>query len=388
MAITPMRGAGIGLPLNPGLVTPYTGPVFGNEIQLQGGQTFLIPAGQWVITPGPYTFIQFLDPITGIWRNFPNAGNTPTLVSSDGQNFRLANVTGQQVAAVVTNSGSGYTSTPTVAVSGTGGSTWKAIVGGAISTTLTITTAGAGYNYPPVVILSAPPAGGVQATAIATLSSGVPSFTVIDQGAGYTSAPTVTVIPDPREATAGTPGPTTAVVATTALVASGSAGGAQTVSAVICTNPGTGVLAGTAIPTLTFSGGGGSSAAATIVMCMCATPTNSVVTGTYSGFGTNNFALRTIGGLNASTPTVKNPTLGANVFTPRQAQLFNATNAGAIATAQLTGATVVDGGLFQAIPSTVIDPAIAGTSTFPTFGTSITLGLGASPTDTSLIQPF
>jgi len=49
---------------------------------------------------------------------------------------------------------------------------------------------------------------------------------------------------------------------------------------------------------------------------------------------------------------------------------------------------VVDGGLFQAIPSTVIDTAITGTSTFPTFGTSITLGLGASPTDTSLIQPF
>jgi len=384
MAITPMRGAGVGLPFSPGLVTPYTGPVFGNEVWLPAGTTYYIPAGQWLITPGPYTFIQFLDPITGIWRNFPNAGNTPTTISSDGVNFRLANMTGFAIGAVVTNSGSSYTSAPTVTAS-SGGSTWKAIVGGAISTTITTVTAGAGYNYIPVVVVSPPPVGGVQATITATISSGVPTLTVVDQGAGYTIAPTITLIPDQRESTQGTPGPTTAGSYTTALVASGSAGGAQTISAVLCTQPGTTALAGTAIPTLTFSGGGGSSAAATIVMCMSITPTNTAATTSGAGYGTQ-YNLRTFNGLNASSPSVKNPSIGPNLFQPRQAQLTGACSSNAIATAQLTAATVIDGGLLQAIPYPVVDSNLTTAAT--TIVSGITLGLGASPSDLTVLQPF
>ena len=385
MAITPMRGAGVGLPFSPGLYTPTFGPVFGNEIQLTGGMTYLIPAGQWIITPGIYTFIQFLDPITGIWRNLPNAGNSPTVVSSDGVNMRLANLTGFAVGAVVTNSGTGYTSVPTVTAS-TGNSTWKAIVGGAITTTLTITTAGVGYNYPPLVLIAPPPVGGVQATAIATLSSGVPSFTVIDQGAGYTTAPAVYVIPDPREASASTPGPTTAAVVTSSLVASGTAGGAQTISAVICTSPGTTALASGTIPTLSFTGGGGSSAAATTVMCASCTPASFTVTTGGAGFTSGAaFGMRTFGGKVTASASVLNPSIGANLFVPRPMQISGTCTTTTIVTASVTAATVIDAGLVQAIPNTVVDN---GGTAIPTALPVTTVTLGISPTDTSLIQPF
>ena len=60
-------------------------------------------------------------------------------VDSDGQNYRLANLTGCPVGALMTNVGSGYTSAPTVAASA-GSSAWTAVVGGAINSTVTVTT--------------------------------------------------------------------------------------------------------------------------------------------------------------------------------------------------------------------------------------------------------
>ena len=83
-------------------------------------------------------------------------------IVADGTNWRLINRTGCPTAAVITNVGSGYTSAPTVTASA-GGSLWKAIVGGAINTTVTVTTAGT-YNYVPTIVFSAPPAGGINAT--------------------------------------------------------------------------------------------------------------------------------------------------------------------------------------------------------------------------------
>jgi len=71
------------------------------------------------------------------------------------------------------------------------------IANGAV-TGFTITNAGAGYTSAPTVTLSAPPSGGTQATATATISAGsITSLTITNAGAGYTSAPTVTLSAPP-----------------------------------------------------------------------------------------------------------------------------------------------------------------------------------------------
>ena len=64
--------------------------------------------------------------------------------------------------------------------------------------TIPVTTQGAGYTTAPAVTISAPASGGVQATAIAVLGTGanagkVVSITVTNPGTNYTSAPTVTI---------------------------------------------------------------------------------------------------------------------------------------------------------------------------------------------------
>ena len=59
-------------------------------------------------------------------------------------------------------------------------------------TSLFLTSGGSLYTVAPTVNISAPPAGGAQATATATIVGGfVTSLTIINQGAGYITAPTV-----------------------------------------------------------------------------------------------------------------------------------------------------------------------------------------------------
>jgi sugar lactone lactonase YvrE len=61
-----------------------------------------------------------------------------------------------------------------------------------------VSNAGSGFTSTPTVTISAPPAGGTTATAVAVLGSGtkagtVTGITMTNQGSGYTSAPTVTI---------------------------------------------------------------------------------------------------------------------------------------------------------------------------------------------------
>ena len=78
--------------------------------------------------------------------------------------------------------------------------------------TIPVTTQGSGYVTAPAVTISAPAAGGVQATAVAVLGTGanagkVVSFTITNPGTNYTSAPTVTIGAPPSggvQAVAGT----------------------------------------------------------------------------------------------------------------------------------------------------------------------------------------
>lgn len=360
MAITPQGGPGIGWGLK---------PLVGNNnmITLQAGESYIIPAGQYYVAPGSYSNLQTLDPITGLWRGIGNHPSQTRFVTTDGVNVRIANLTGCAVGGYVTNVGSGYTSAPTVTASA-GGSTWTAIVGGAVSSSVTVGTAGTGYTYPPQVVFSAPPAGGVQATGYSTLSGAtVGSVTVTNQGAGYVTAPTVTFVNDPRDTTG------VNAAATTALTGSG------TITAVLCTNQGT---PQTTVPTLSFAGGGGSAAAATVVMAFAATGFTVSNAGVAYG-NAQPFAVITAGGIvGGAAGAVVNPAVSTGLFTPRQANFSGTTTGASVITA--TGSVVNDGGLFQAVPNGFVLPS--GTSALPTTTAIVAITVGGV-TDTTFIQP-
>lgn len=362
MAITPQGGSGIGL---------TTKPLLGNNnvIQLAAGQTQVLPAGQFYVTPGEYTQLQTLDPITGLWRAMATSLNRNAFITTDGASVRLANLTGCAIGAYVTNVGSGYTSAPTVTASA-GGSAWTAIVGGAINSTVTITTAGAGYTNAPQLVVSAPPPGGVPATATCTVSGGaINSVTVVDQGAGYTTAPTITVVPDPRDT----------ITTAAALTVNSTLAGSGTITAVICTNQGQPV---TAVPTLSFSGGGGSSAAATAVMCF--TATGFTVGAGGAAYGNAQPFLVTVsdGIVAGAAGVVVNPTVSTGIFAPRTGFITGTSTAGGAVTA--TGAVIQDGGLFQKVPNGYVT---AGGSGLATTVAQVTITVGGV-TDMSFVQPI
>ena len=139
--------------------------------------------------------------------------------------------------------GSGYTSTPTVAISTapSGGTNATAV---AITTTrnritsvqeILLTNAGAGYTVAPTIIISGGGGSGAAATcSINTVSNGVISITLSGGGSGYSVAPTVTI---------GGPGVGTTATATSII------GTAGTVTSFRITNPGDGY---TSIPSITI----------------------------------------------------------------------------------------------------------------------------------------
>jgi hypothetical protein len=367
MATNAIRGPGIYPPPNYQLLVGTTSVTVGNgPISLAAGEAYVLPPGQFIITPGPYTFIQVFDQVLNKFRHTSQTPNMPRYVASDGSNYRLVNLTGCAIGAFLTNCGSGYTSAPVVTAS-SGSSSWLAIVGGAINSTVTITTGGS-YTYAPQLIISPPPIGGVQATAYCTISAGtINAVTVVDQGAGYTSVPTITVVPDPRETLAG--GGVLTINATLA--------GSGAITALLNTNHGTAL---TSVPTFTFTGGGGSSAAATAVMCFTATGIGSITGG--AAYGTSQpFGVMTLGGqVSGTAGSVVNPSIGNNLLVPRMANMSGTSTGGGAITA--TGFVVTDGGLFTAVPTAAIIPA--GNSIPTTIGqATVTVG-GVS--DTSWIM--
>jgi hypothetical protein len=98
----------------------------------------------------------------------------------------------------VTNPGTGYTSAPTIAVSVGSGFTASVDVRYGQVSSITVSAGGTGYNDNPQVVISAPDSISLptlQATAVAVTSAGVVTgITVTQAGLGYTKAPTVTII--------------------------------------------------------------------------------------------------------------------------------------------------------------------------------------------------
>lgn len=349
-------------------VNPSLGGLPSNVVTLAAGQTWILyPAGWYQLKLGKYTVLQEYDPITTTWRSVGGTQTQANLqyVQSDGINYRIANLTGCAVGAVVTTAGSSITAPPTVTPSA-GGSTWRAVVGGAVNTTVTVSNGGTGYTYPPQVFFSVPGSPGVQATGHATLSAGAVATVVVDnQGAGYTTPPSVTFVNDPREGqNAATIGINAAAVATLT--------GAGTITALLCLDPGTPL---TAVPTFTWSPSG---PAATAVMCW--TITAYVVSATTAGSGYAAPVIISAYATPLGSSVLTNPTIQNALVKGRNAFIVGAISGSGISA---TGQTILDGGIYDQVPTVYIASAgIQGASAVQAVFLSPTMG-GA--TDTSIV---
>lgn len=370
------------------------------EVSLPGATAYLVPSGQYMADIGRYTSVEWLDPSTGLWRSRGARTSGPFgPFWSDGTNVRLINRTGCPQGAVITAAGSGYTNgigTIGFTVS-SGGSVWQSIVGGALSSATTVTTAGA-YNYPPTIVYPPPVTGGLRATAIAVISSAnvLSSVTVINRGAGYTAAPTsvalnntstapassfynpqsqqIQIIQDPRDTAAGG-----AVI--TATLSSASSG---TLTGLVCTDPGT--AAQTTLPTLTAASG---VASATVIMNW--TATGITVNGGGGGYGNAQQFVVTGGGLTNQTAAAAgdlNPANNIGLVTPRNFWFEGtATSAGAVSSASIVITDDAGFGI-QRVPEAVVIPVNAsGGASIPSAAATVTIAVGAT-NDTSWLEPL
>lgn len=362
-----------------------------NEQRLQAGQSMMIPAGGWHVAVGPYSVVQFLDPVSQLWKSLrAAAGNNQIKINSDGGNFRIANFSGCAAGALITAAGSGYPNgIGTVGVtSSAGGSLWKAIVGGLVNTSPTTPTpAGANLTYPPLVYVTPPPPGGIPATAHATISGGAVNAIVLDdQGAGYTTAPLAYFVADPRDPNNPIffPGTTTPLTLPGVAIPTGgyinglpatqfaafALTGSGTLGAVVCTDPGNPV---SAVPTLTVASGAG---AATALMNFALSGALFTVVGGGTGYGNAQpFDVRTITGISTATPVNTNPAIEKGITQVRPALISGISSAGGAVTA--TGAVAQDNGIgFQQIPTGVVDTGITGAAAPPTVVAAVTPVVG------------
>ena len=343
---------------------------FGSNLQtLAPGQAIPVPAGSYAVGVGNLSVLQWLDPVTGVWRTHGAARGQPTYVESNGFNWRVGNFTGCPISAVVAGGGTGFSASTATITANVGGSTWQAVVGGSLSVS-TINAAGAGYTMPPLVLIPAPGQGGVPASGYATLTSGtVSAVSLTNFGAGYATAPTAVLLPNPTDPNAGS-----ITNATVTLVLN--AANAAKITAAICTNPGA-TLATLSALTLTAAGGAGSGATITPVILQTMTGASVVAGGT--GF-TGGAALSTIGGLPASVSAITNPTTEMTGYVPRPASALLTAAAGTITSVS----AIYDGGLFVGTPTAVVTPL---SGILQTASASVTPIMG-SANDSVLLQPL
>ena len=373
-----ISGPGVGLPtpvpLYPANLnnTPYDAP--SNYQGLPGGGVVAVPASGtngYMIDTGAVSVLQYLDPVTGVWRVDQRPSSGPQVVTSDGFTRRIANLTGCPVAAIVAGGGSGFAQATATITSNVGGSTWQPIVGGSLSVS-TINAAGANYTMAPIVHIPVPPNPGIPATAHATIASGTVATVVLDDvGAGYLSAPPCIVLPNPADPNAGT-----ITNATVTLVLNAS--NATAITGALCTNNGAPLSTISAL-TLTAAGGSGTGATITPVVMQCVTSASVVAGGGGWGVAAVPPSVTTAGGAPTSTSAVSNPMVEMTKFRPRPARIdVTSSSVGAI-----SAPVVTDPGLFCNTPTPVIIPG----GTLPTTLASIALTMG-SYNDTVLVQPL
>lgn len=372
MAFPRIGGAGIGLTNNAGLGGYQGGIATGltNRIAILPGRRYILPAGTYLVDLDLNSCIQFFDPANQVWVNANSAYyDGQAIVDSDGANVAIANTLGTPVGGLITNAGTGYTNGIGTAVTGctitasAGASTWVPIVGGAMNTSVTITTAGSGYLFAPNLIIDQPAAGGFPATATCTISAGaINAVTVTNQGAGYASVPKITVVNDPRD-TVGSGG----------VLTGGALSGSGTLTGMYPSAQGS-VL--TALPTFTFAPA--STTAATAIMNWCVTSYTQTAGGT--GYSTTAVVFSATH-LVAGTSILTNPAYTTGLTTPRPARITAGLSAGALTTANQI---VEDNGSgIQAVPIMGVLPVI----TIPTVVATATANVGGV-TATVQIQPI
>ena len=307
---------------------------------------------------------------------------------------------GALTTIIVTNGGSGYTSVPTVGITGGGGSgaTATAVISGGAITSLTVSNSGSGYTSAPTVAFSG--GGGTGGAATAVLATrAVSTIAVSAPGSAYTAAPTVTLAGG-----SGTGGAAAAVLTATTLASialtyagtgytsaptvsiTGGGGSGATATVTILaggvtgltlTNAGSGY---TSAPTLSFSGGGGSGATATAALTGTSVASASVSAGgtgytsaptvSVSGGGGSAGALTAV--LTATTLASITVTAAGNGYTSAPTvSITGGGGTGGTATAVLTGRTVA---------SITVTNAGSGYTTVPTVSFSGGGGTGAAAT--------
>jgi len=232
--------------------------------------------------------------------NGTGAGSVGALVNNSGTTAVIgAGVNG----LAISNVGSGYTSAPTINVTGGDGSGFSATAGLGIST-ISVTSGGTGYTATPTVTFSGGGGTGATGTVVRT-GNVVTGITITNAGTGYTSMPTISF---------------STVAGASGAAASATAG---VVDIINISNLGSGY--NTTAPSLSFSDGGGSGAVATATYA--ANPVTLASDSSIGGTGdiTINTAVAESGGARALTK------VGAGTLT------LSATNA-------YTGATSVQNG--------------------------------------------
>jgi len=216
----------------------------------------------------------------------------------------VLNAAGQVGSVVIDTYGSGYVAAPTI--------TFTPVPA---VTAITVGDGGSGYTTP-VVTLSAPTlAGGVQATATASiLSTGsgiLPNVTINSSGSGYTTAPVVTFTGGGGSGAAGLATVSTSALATTTSVTAGGVGYTAPVVA------------------LTPSQTGGVNATATVSIASSISPTLAITAGTGLDPATTSITISAPQvGTNGATATV---TVDSNSQSPTYQQVigYTVTNVGA-----------------------------------------------------------
>lgn len=386
----PLGGPGLPLPPPTNLYPSelYNAPLDfpANRVVLSPGDIVPVPTGVQLVSPGDVSLLQFLDPLTGIWLGHDSARFSQNYIKSDGQNLRLANLTGCPVAAIVQNGGTGYLQGNTTVAPTVGNSVWQAIVGGQVSI-VSMSNAGKNYSIAPIVLIQPPPmaqaanapstnnvnaplggVGGIPASAIANINSGgcVTSVSLVCLGAGYPSVPGITLLPSPND-------PNYASITAATVVATLSNPGV--ITGVLCLNSGSPLSTISAL-TLTPAGSGSGATIGAVVM-QCVTG-GSVTTGGSGILPSGPGELSTVGGNPGLTDAMGTASYNLAGYRPRKASVGLVVNAGGCVT---TIGAVYESGLFVGAP-TPITSYQGGASVAPT----LTLTLG-SKTDTVSIQP-
>jgi hypothetical protein len=377
-----ISGPGVGLPYPAALYPPNLNgaplDVNSNYIGMPPGGALVFPATNAngiLFDTGACSVLQWLDPVTGVWRLDQRVTGGVQHVTSDGFTRRVANLTGCPVSAIIAGGGSGFAQATATITANIGGSTWQAIVGGSLSVS-TISAVGANYTLPPIVHIALPPSPGIPASAHSTIANGTVSAVTLDNfGAGYLTATVgAAILPSPFDPNAGT-------ITTASVTIILNAANATAITGALCTYNGT-ALASASIASLTLTAGGAGGSGATITPLVMQTVVSASVVAGGGGWGDAAMpggGTTTGGGGTTSVSAIANPAVEMTNFKPRQAWIaFTSSAAGA-----LSAPVVTDPGLFLTAPTVLLSSG----GSLPTTLASVALTLG-SLNDTIMCQPL